>query len=166
MNGLSELPPPELVLLGASGSGFLLRSPPLRCGLSKAFREDLKSPENALLFLLPLLLSLFLLLLCMKKCLFIFSGDYLVDVSKFIRKGKNIDLDDCDLVDPNHEQQLMRVPLWLMPREEGDRRKKEFKVSACAVHQSGAFLLQEQDMEHPDLPESAMHGTAIRRYDC
>mmetsp|Transcript_108773 Transcript_108773/g.307655 ORF Transcript_108773/g.307655 Transcript_108773/m.307655 type:complete len:653 (-) Transcript_108773:129-2087(-) len=38
-----------------------------------------------------------------------------------------------------------RVPLFLMPRDQTDRRKKEFRISTCTVHHTGVYLLQESD---------------------
>ncbi|CAD7941434.1 unnamed protein product [Amoebophrya sp. A25] len=83
--------------------------------------------------------------------------EFLCDLLPYIKKGKNIDLDEDELNEnANREVQLRRVPLWLMPREENDRRRKEFKVSSCSVHPSGTFLLLEQDMGHMDLPKNDM----------
>ncbi|CAE8583313.1 unnamed protein product, partial [Polarella glacialis] len=38
-----------------------------------------------------------------------------------------------------------RVPLFLMPRDPCDKRKKEFRISSCTVHHTGVYLLQESD---------------------
>ena len=54
----------------------------------------------------------------------------MVDLTGFVKKGKNIELEEDELYDVHKETSLRRVPLWLMPREEGDRKKKEFKVTS------------------------------------
>merc|ERR1719443_2892287 len=40
---------------------------------------------------------------------------------------------------------MRRVPLWLMPRENTDRRRHEFRITSCTMHRTGCHLLQESD---------------------
>ena len=52
-----------------------------------------------------------------------------VDITDMIKKGKNTTLEDDEIAErQSKETTLRRVPLWLMPREETDRKKKEFKI--------------------------------------
>lgn len=67
----------------------------------------------------------------------------LLTIDHLIKEGRNIYLDPgaCE----QRQVSLRRVPLFLMPRDQADRRKKEFRISSCHVHDSGAYLLQESD---------------------
>lgn len=71
------------------------------------------------------------------------DGDMVMIVDHLIKKGKSIDQEDT-----GNEEPLLhrRIPLWLLPREESDRRKNEFKVNGCFIDASGAFLLSESAM--------------------
>eukprot|EP00931_Biecheleriopsis_adriatica_P103422 TRINITY_DN78262_c0_g1_i1.p1 TRINITY_DN78262_c0_g1~~TRINITY_DN78262_c0_g1_i1.p1 ORF type:complete len:730 (+),score=166.10 TRINITY_DN78262_c0_g1_i1:8-2197(+) len=67
----------------------------------------------------------------------------LLTIDHLIKEGRNITLDRTA---PEQRQALQRrVPLFLMPRDQSDRRKKDFRISTCAVHHTGAYLLQESD---------------------
>eukprot|EP00397_Hematodinium_sp_SG-2012_P014673 GEMP01014926.1.p1 GENE.GEMP01014926.1~~GEMP01014926.1.p1 ORF type:complete len:725 (+),score=185.76 GEMP01014926.1:200-2374(+) len=84
--------------------------------------------------------------------------DMVCIIDDLIRKGKNIDLEDAGSEEPLLHR---RIPLWLLPREESDRRKHEFKVNGCFIHSSGAFLLSESDAmmsEHVDQEEVPYEG--------
>jgi len=67
----------------------------------------------------------------------------LLTIDHLIKEGRNILIENHS---GDHRQALQRrVPLFLMPRDQADRRKKEFRISSCTVHRSGAYLLQESD---------------------
>jgi len=67
----------------------------------------------------------------------------LLTIDHLIKEGRNIFLDHGA---PEQRQALQRrVPLFLMPRDQNDRRKKEFRISSCTVHHTGVYLLQESD---------------------
>jgi len=69
--------------------------------------------------------------------------DELLTIDHLIKQGRNITLDQTA---PEHRQALQRrVPLFLMPRDQADVRRKEFRISSCTVHHSGVYLLQESD---------------------
>lgn len=70
------------------------------------------------------------------------DNDVVCIVDHLIKKGKNIDQEDTGSEEPLLHR---RIPLWLLPREESDRRKHEFKINGCFIHSSGAFLLSESD---------------------
>mmetsp|Transcript_56368 Transcript_56368/g.123514 ORF Transcript_56368/g.123514 Transcript_56368/m.123514 type:complete len:656 (-) Transcript_56368:167-2134(-) len=79
-------------------------------------------------------------------------GDKLVVLDNFLQEGRGIDMEEED----ERAQELRaarvsrRVPLWLMPREEGDKNRHEFKIAGCHVHSTGALLLDETDAERLD----------------
>jgi len=67
----------------------------------------------------------------------------LLTIDHLIKEGRNILLDRGA---PETRQVMQRrVPLFLMPRDQQDRRKKEFRISSCTVHHTGVYLLQESD---------------------
>lgn len=69
--------------------------------------------------------------------------DELLTIDHLIKEGRHIVLDHNA---PEQRQATQRrVPLFLMPRDQEDRRKHEFRISACTVHHSGCYLLQESD---------------------
>eukprot|EP00929_Paragymnodinium_shiwhaense_P118410 TRINITY_DN90331_c0_g1_i1.p1 TRINITY_DN90331_c0_g1~~TRINITY_DN90331_c0_g1_i1.p1 ORF type:complete len:714 (+),score=182.42 TRINITY_DN90331_c0_g1_i1:134-2275(+) len=68
----------------------------------------------------------------------------LLTIDHLIKEGRNITIDANALAEGCQEIQR-RVPLFLMPRDLGDRRKTEFRISNCCVHRSGMYLLQESD---------------------
>jgi len=69
--------------------------------------------------------------------------DELLTIDHLIKEGRNIVMDHNA---PEQRQALQRrVPLFLMPRDQADRRKKEFRISSCTVHHTGVYLLQESD---------------------
>mmetsp|Transcript_85078 Transcript_85078/g.214459 ORF Transcript_85078/g.214459 Transcript_85078/m.214459 type:complete len:714 (+) Transcript_85078:102-2243(+) len=69
--------------------------------------------------------------------------DELLTIDHLIKEGRNIMLDHAA---PESRQAVQRrVPLFLMPRDQADRRKHEFRISSCTVHHTGVYLLQESD---------------------
>lgn len=69
--------------------------------------------------------------------------DELLTIDHLIKEGRNITLDQT--APEQRQAQQRRVPLFLMPRDQTDRRKKEFRISSCTVHHTGVYLLQESD---------------------
>jgi len=69
--------------------------------------------------------------------------DELLTIDHLIKEGRHITLDPNSV--PKQQLALRRVPLFLMPRDQADRRSEKSRISSCTVHQSGAFLLQESD---------------------
>jgi len=67
----------------------------------------------------------------------------LLTIDHLIKEGRNIVMEEQLLT--QREASQRRVPLFLMPRDQADRRKKEFRISSCTVHHTGAYLLQESD---------------------
>ncbi|CAD7956241.1 unnamed protein product [Amoebophrya sp. A120] len=81
-----------------------------------------------------------------------FQCEFLCDITPFVKTTVRVTLTDEELeAQAIKETVLRRVPLWLMPREEGDRKRKEFKIQGCTVHRGGTYLLLEQDLRHCDL---------------
>eukprot|EP00400_MALV-I_sp_L67-5_P000282 gene282-144_t len=53
--------------------------------------------------------------------------------------------DDFDEMAPSLQS---RVPLWLMPREEADKNRQQFKLSECFIEPTtGAYLFDSKDAE-------------------
>lgn len=71
------------------------------------------------------------------------DSDELLTIDHLIKEGRNILLDQNAPGQRGAEQR--RVPLFLMPRDQADRRKTEFRISSCTVHPSGIYLLQASD---------------------
>lgn len=74
--------------------------------------------------------------------------DELVTIDHLIKEGRNLLLDHTAPQQRQAEQR--RVPLFLMPRDQTDRRKTEFRISSCTVHPSGVYLLQASDSKLVD----------------
>lgn len=70
--------------------------------------------------------------------------DELLTIDHLIKEGRGICM--TDPVGPRDVSQR-RVPLFLMPRDQADRRRREFRISACHVHRTGALLIQESDAQ-------------------
>mmetsp|Transcript_41086 Transcript_41086/g.118723 ORF Transcript_41086/g.118723 Transcript_41086/m.118723 type:complete len:671 (+) Transcript_41086:93-2105(+) len=85
----------------------------------------------------------------------------LLTIDHLIKEGRNIFLDHGA---PEQRQAMQRrVPLFLMPRDQADRRKKEFRISSCTVHRTGVYLLQESDARLLDdlmMTDEALQGSA------
>lgn len=88
--------------------------------------------------------------------------DELLTIDHLIKEGRNITLDSGA---PEQRQALQRrVPLFLMPRDQSDRKSKDFRISSCTVHHTGVYLLQESDarlldelLSTDDLDQSQQH---------
>lgn len=84
----------------------------------------------------------------------------LLTIDHLIKEGRNI------LMEPGapemRQAMQRRVPLFLMPRDQNDRAKKEFRISSCTVHSTGVYLLQESDAKLLDdllaLDDRAVEG--------
>jgi len=86
----------------------------------------------------------------------------LLTIDHLIKEGRNIFLDNSA---PEQRQAIQRrVPLFLMPRDQADRRKKEFRISSCTVHSTGVYLLQESDAKLLDdllMTDDTMQGSCM-----
>lgn len=86
----------------------------------------------------------------------------LLTIDHLIKEGRNIFLDNGA---PEQRQAMQRrVPLFLMPRDQADRRKKEFRISSCTVHRTGVYLLQESDAKLLDdllMTDETMQGSCM-----
>jgi len=69
--------------------------------------------------------------------------DELLTIDHLIKEGRNIMLDHS--APESRQATQRRVPLFLMPRDQEDRNKNEFRISSCTVHHTGVYLLQESD---------------------
>lgn len=67
----------------------------------------------------------------------------LLTIDHLIKEGRNIDLDQS--APEQRQAPQRRVPLFLMARDSAEKRKREFRISSCTVHQTGVYLLQESD---------------------
>jgi len=70
--------------------------------------------------------------------------DELITIDHLIKEGKSSNL-TREENGSQREATQRRVPLFLMPRDQADRRKQEYRISSCSVHRTGALLIQESD---------------------
>lgn len=72
----------------------------------------------------------------------------LLTIDHLLKEGKGILLGDNEAAMSEERLVAMqrRVPLFLLPRDQSDRRKREFRISSCTVHEAtGVYLLQDSD---------------------